>query len=361
MARDFYIETVTYVDAEGDAHPVSNVNVSIKKADGSLVQVYTDKTLGTAHANPFLTDSNAEVSFWADPGEYKIELVDLNSPKRFDDKVIWWMSLPFNFVDLIVPIGSIFLTGRNTPPTDWLICDGTAVSRTSYNALFLTIGTNFGIGDGSSTFNLPDLRGRVPIGKGEHADVASIGFVENPVVTVANRTPLHFHPMPHAHTLLNHTHSHSHTHSIIGGVAAHTHTVLDHAHGITTVAGHNHTFKGGNYLINRDRYRANTAPGAESIYDRQATFMTGNPDDPTGTNVNQPMDNNGSHNHGGGTLGATAGTSGPTGASTTSQTTDASVVNTSVPSTDSTGGTGTPNTSPGGIPFQAVNYMIKYE
>jgi microcystin-dependent protein len=53
----------------------------------------------------------------------------------------------------------------NTPPTDWLLCDGTAVSRTTYSALFGIVGTTYGTGDGSTTFNLPDLKGRVAVGR----------------------------------------------------------------------------------------------------------------------------------------------------------------------------------------------------
>lgn len=48
---------------------------------------------------------------------------------------------------------------------DWLWCNGQAVSRTTYSTLFSLIGTTFGSGDGSTTFNVPDLRGRVPMGK----------------------------------------------------------------------------------------------------------------------------------------------------------------------------------------------------
>jgi phage-related tail fiber protein len=47
----------------------------------------------------------------------------------------------------------------NTAPTGWLKANGAAVSRTTYAALFSAIGTTFGVGDGSTTFNLPDLRG----------------------------------------------------------------------------------------------------------------------------------------------------------------------------------------------------------
>ena len=46
------------------------------------------------------------------------------------------------------------------------MCDGTAVSRTTYAALFAVAGTTYGVGDGSSTFNTPDLRDRLPLGKG---------------------------------------------------------------------------------------------------------------------------------------------------------------------------------------------------
>lgn len=50
-------------------------------------------------------------------------------------------------------------------PNGWLLCYGQAVSRTTYAQLFAVIGTTFGAGDGSTTFNIPDLRGRVPAGK----------------------------------------------------------------------------------------------------------------------------------------------------------------------------------------------------
>ena len=63
------------------------------------------------------------------------------------------------------PTGGVMLWTTNSAPTGWLICDGTAVSRTTYSALFAAIGTVFGSGDGSTTFNLPNLTGRVPVGR----------------------------------------------------------------------------------------------------------------------------------------------------------------------------------------------------
>ncbi len=62
--------------------------------------------------------------------------------------------------------GTIKLWSAAAAPSGYLLCDGSAVSRTTYAALFAVCGTTFGSGDGSSTFNLPDLRGRAPIGVG---------------------------------------------------------------------------------------------------------------------------------------------------------------------------------------------------
>lgn len=65
----------------------------------------------------------------------------------------------------LVPVGSITMYGSNVVPAGWLLCDGTAVNRVTYAALFTIIGTTFGAGDGSTTFNVPDLRGRFPVGR----------------------------------------------------------------------------------------------------------------------------------------------------------------------------------------------------
>lgn len=59
-----------------------------------------------------------------------------------------------------MPIGTAVPGGRTTPPPGTLLCDGSAVSRTTYAALFAVIGIAHGQGDGSTTFNLPDYRGR---------------------------------------------------------------------------------------------------------------------------------------------------------------------------------------------------------
>lgn len=62
------------------------------------------------------------------------------------------------------PSGVIMQYAGSSAPTGYLICNGSAVSRTTYSNLFAVIGTTYGAGDGSTTFNLPDLRGRFPVG-----------------------------------------------------------------------------------------------------------------------------------------------------------------------------------------------------
>jgi microcystin-dependent protein len=97
--------------------------------------------------------------------------------------------------------GDLKLTARPTPSAGWLLCDGAAVSRTTYSALFQAIGTAYGAGDGANTFNLPDYRGRVPVGVGPHADVNGRGLHEGALP--ANRRP------KHKHTVNDPTHTHA--------------------------------------------------------------------------------------------------------------------------------------------------------
>lgn len=66
---------------------------------------------------------------------------------------------------LFTPVGTILDYAGDPAPTGWLLCYGQAISRTTYADLFAIIGTTYGVGDGSTTFNLPDLRGRVAAGQ----------------------------------------------------------------------------------------------------------------------------------------------------------------------------------------------------
>jgi microcystin-dependent protein len=88
--------------------------------------------------------------------------------------------------DATVPAGNVEWTARSTAPDGWVLADGSAISRSTFSALFNAIGTSYGAGDGSSTFNVPDIRGRVIVGKGTHADVNAL--TDNDGLAVADRT-----------------------------------------------------------------------------------------------------------------------------------------------------------------------------
>ena len=94
------------------------------------------------------------------------------------------------------PPGIIHMYGGVTAPTGWLLCDGSTVGRNAYPGLFNAVSTLYGSGDGSTTFTLPDMRGRMPVGKGTHSDVSTVG--NNDGVAVANRRSKHKHT-PHTH------------------------------------------------------------------------------------------------------------------------------------------------------------------
>ncbi len=64
----------------------------------------------------------------------------------------------------ILPIGSTIQWFADAIPENWLLCNGQAVSRTEYATLFTTLGTKYGTGNGSTTFNLPNLKGRIAVG-----------------------------------------------------------------------------------------------------------------------------------------------------------------------------------------------------
>lgn len=70
-----------------------------------------------------------------------------------------------------VPVGALMPYAGATAPAGWFLCDGAAKSRSTYSALFTAIGEAYGVGDASTTFNLPDMRESVPVGIGTYSAV----------------------------------------------------------------------------------------------------------------------------------------------------------------------------------------------
>ena len=96
------------------------------------------------------------------------------------------------------PTGALMMWATGTAPSGWLLCNGQAISRTTYATLFSVIGTTFGLGNGSTTFNVPDYRDRMPVGAGTSYAIAGTGGSKDAVLVA------HSHSVTdpgHAHTM----------------------------------------------------------------------------------------------------------------------------------------------------------------
>ena len=114
------------------------------------------------------------------------------------------------YVDLGSPAGIIAPFAGTSAPSGWLSCNGAAVSRTDYATLFAAIGTTWGVGDGSTTFNVPDLRGTFLRGTGTNGTYGTA--VGQAVGTYAADTYLN-----HNHTATSTDSGHTHTYTAAGG------------------------------------------------------------------------------------------------------------------------------------------------
>lgn len=139
-----------------------------------------------------------------------------------------------------IPFGVMWEYGGTAAPSGWLLCFGQAVSRATYANLFAVIGTTFGPGDGSTTFNVPDFRGRVAAGQDDMGGVSAnrltvaggldgdvlggAGGAETVALSIANLAA-HTHTGPsHTHTGPSHTHTFSDTATTGNGSVNHTHS-----------------------------------------------------------------------------------------------------------------------------------------
>jgi microcystin-dependent protein len=154
------------------------------------------------------------------------------------------------------PIGEVKWLAGSAVPGGHLLCNGQAVSRTSYALLWNTIGTAWGAGDGSTTFNVPNLIDRSPIGSGSTYALAQlVGSATASIPAHTHTGALHTHPGSHSHGLASHTHP----------GASHTHPG-SHSHGAGTLAiSHDHSVD-----INHDH--ASFTSGGENTF--AATFST---------------------------------------------------------------------------------------
>lgn len=125
-----------------------------------------------------------------------------------------------SFANVLPQVGTVIMHAGNTAPDGWLLCDGSAVSRTTYSALFAVVSTTFGVGDNSTTFNLPNQSGRTVLGVGTGAGLtaralaATVG-AETVAITTSEMAS-------HSHSASDSGHTHAAANSANNSVA-HTH------------------------------------------------------------------------------------------------------------------------------------------
>lgn len=93
--------------------------------------------------------------------------------KRIKNSLVEEENISPEILESLVPVGAVVPFISSTAPKGWLSCLGQAVSRADYADLFSVIGTTYGSGNGSTTFNLPDLAGRVAVGQGSGTGLTS--------------------------------------------------------------------------------------------------------------------------------------------------------------------------------------------
>lgn len=139
-----------------------------------------------------------------------------------------------------IPAGKIYPYAGSTVPDGYLLCDGSAVSRADYAKLFEAIGTTYGTGDGSTTFNLPNLQGRVPVGASSSYSMGATGGEATHVLTPSETaSKSHRHGMSHGHNFTQPTVNGGAT--TTGGGGGHAHTSGSYSSGflayITSTSG----------------------------------------------------------------------------------------------------------------------------
>lgn len=183
-------------------------------------------------------------------------------------------------VQLLAPTGVIQGYAGSAAPTGWLLCDGSAVSRATYADLFTLIGTTYGVGDGSTTFNLPDLKGRVPVGRnaadGSFDVLGESGGAKTHTLTSAEM-PVHRHNVSaYSHTVSQSDSNLSHRHSADGDLSAVG--VGDHSHTGTSDFGgfHDHSMPTRNTTSTSHTHQSGTriSVGASAANETDTTRYT---------------------------------------------------------------------------------------
>ncbi|MCK5016134.1 MAG: tail fiber protein [Candidatus Peribacteraceae bacterium] len=268
-----------------------------------------------------------------------------NSTKIDDDNIqiggISQDKLTATTQQFLVPRAAITPFAGASLPSGWLWCDGSAVSRTTYDDLFTAIATSYGVGDGSTTFNLPDVRGRVPTGIDDMDNAVGTGGgdasrLSDATFASGSRLALGSEAGDDVHTLIE-AEMDQHNHGITDPGHTHSNTLSNN-----TIAADDHNHASGTYAAawhhsGGDLFAKtiSTTTWASNV-DRDATGSG-----PGGASWSDGIDVQGS-------------------SSANSDTTDVAINNVSQTTSVTTDNTGSSTAHNNLQPLQLFNYIIKY-
>jgi microcystin-dependent protein len=151
--------------SSGDVHVNGTLYTMNGVTAGTSIQAMQTLLVGNGSGVATLTASST--------GDLQVPALDVNGNAtvtgRIKDKTGY-----------VMPVGSVLPYAGVSLPNGWLACDGSPVSRAAYPELFSALGVTYGAGDGSTTFNLPDLQGRTAIGAGQGTGLSNRTLAQKP-------------------------------------------------------------------------------------------------------------------------------------------------------------------------------------
>ena len=260
---DSSVTTLKLADNNVTTAKILNDNVTTAKIlDGNVT---TAKLAANAVTAAKITAATITATELASNAVTTAKILDDNvTTSKILDANVTAAKLAADVALLLTPAGLVAPYAGSSAPAGYLLCDGTAVSRTTYATLFAVVSTTYGIGDGSTTFNIPDLKGRVIAGKEATATRLTAGLSAITSTTLG------------ATGGNEALHTHTHAPTVTATQPAHTHGAGDYGHGhavgITADSsgsgGANSARNGGGWNNNLSQ---NASTGYAQIYINDAT------------------------------------------------------------------------------------------
>jgi len=264
------VDTVSLVDSAVETLKINDLAVTTAKIND--LGVTTGKIAASAVTSAKIADDtivNADVNSAAAIAYSKLNLASSVTSADIVDNTVVIGDLATALQAFLTPTGTVSAFAGASAPTGYLLCDGSAVSQTTYAALFAVVGANAFGTDGGGNFSLPNLKGRAVIGVGVGTELTAVLGVTpaNMAATVA-LSAAETAVRDHTHDMKNHTHT-----GTTGGQSA------DHSH-TTPFIQDSTILRGTGVVFDRVRQAGSTNTGGTST-DHSHSFTSNGPNDNT--------------------------------------------------------------------------------